>query len=62
MATCWSPTENVRWRLELPGAGAATPIVWDDRIFLASAAGDDLVLLAVDRSGKVAWPQTGPIT
>ncbi|MCP4657321.1 MAG: PQQ-binding-like beta-propeller repeat protein [bacterium] len=58
LATRWSQTENVRWRLDLPGAGAATPIVWGDRIFLTSAAGDDLVLLAVDRSGKVAWRKT----
>ncbi len=25
-------TENIAWRLELPGPSGATPVVWDDRI------------------------------
>jgi len=33
----WSPTENVVWRLEMPSWGAATPIVWDDIVFITSA-------------------------
>lgn len=51
----WSKAENVRWRLELPGPGPSTPIVWQDRIFLTSADGDDLVLLCVNTSGKLIW-------
>ena len=33
----WSETRNIKWKTEVPGLGAATPIVWDDRIFLLSA-------------------------
>ncbi len=33
----WDQTENVRWRAELPSWSAATPIVWDDTIFVTSA-------------------------
>ncbi len=33
----WSETKNVRWKVELPGRGSASPIVWDDRIFVLSA-------------------------
>jgi outer membrane protein assembly factor BamB len=55
LPTKWSKTENVRWRLELPGPGPSTPIVWQDRIFLTSADGDDLVLLCVNTSGKLIW-------
>ncbi|MBI4873371.1 MAG: PQQ-binding-like beta-propeller repeat protein [Acidobacteria bacterium] len=33
----WSPTENVLWRTATPSWSAATPIVWEDRIFLTSA-------------------------
>lgn len=51
----WSKTENVAWRLALPGPAGATPVVWGDRIFLTSAKGRDLVLLCVDTSGKLLW-------
>jgi len=54
----WSKTENVLWRLPLPGFAGATPIVWEDRIFLTSAEGDDLVLLCVSTSGKRLWKRT----
>lgn len=33
----WSETKNVRWKVEVPGRGSASPIVWDDRIFVLSA-------------------------
>lgn len=32
----WSLTENIVWKTELPSWGAATPIIWGDRIFVAS--------------------------
>lgn len=53
----WSKTENVAWRLPLPGQAGSTPIVWGDRIFLTSAAGPDLVLICIDTSGKELWRQ-----
>ena len=33
----WSETENVNWKIEIPGKGSATPIIWEDRIFVLSA-------------------------
>jgi outer membrane protein assembly factor BamB len=33
----WSETENIRWKVALPGKGHATPIVWGERIFLTTA-------------------------
>jgi outer membrane protein assembly factor BamB len=33
----WSETENVVWRTKLPSWSAATPIIWDDTIFVTSA-------------------------
>ena len=33
----WSDTENVLWKVELPGAGNSSPIIWADRIFLTAA-------------------------
>ena len=52
----WSRTENVAWRLPLPGRAGSTPVVWGDRIFLTSASdGDELLLLCVSTEGKKLW-------
>ena len=32
----WSATENVDWKLEIPGRGWSSPIVWGDRVFLTT--------------------------
>jgi outer membrane protein assembly factor BamB len=32
--TKWSSTEHVKWKITLPGKGASTPVVVEDRIFL----------------------------
>ncbi|QDU62198.1 outer membrane biogenesis protein BamB [Planctomycetes bacterium Pan216] len=53
--TTWSKTDNVRWRLPLPGPAGSTPIVWGERIFLTSAEGNATVLLCVDTDGKILW-------
>lgn len=36
--TRWSETENIRWKVELPGLGSASPVVWKDRVFVLSSA------------------------
>ena len=33
----WSETENVVWRTRLPSWAAATPVVWEDTVFVTSA-------------------------
>ncbi len=33
----WSENKNVRWKTEIPGQGHATPIVWDDTVFVTTA-------------------------
>lgn len=33
----WSETENVAWKVPIPGKGSATPIVWQDLIFVQTA-------------------------
>ncbi len=33
----WSETKNVGWKVELPGQGSATPVVWGDRLFVLTA-------------------------
>lgn len=51
----WSADENVAWRFELPGPAGATPAVWDDRIFVTSVDGQDLVLICLNTEGKPQW-------
>jgi outer membrane protein assembly factor BamB len=33
----WSTTENVRWKVDVPGRGWSSPIVWGDTVFVTSA-------------------------
>lgn len=58
LPTQWSKTENVAWRADLPGPSAASPIVWDNHVFISSAnpETDSLHALCYDRnSGKLLW-------
>lgn len=56
LPTRWSATENIAWRLELPGWSGSTPIIWGERVFLHVADGDDLFLWCADRKqGTVLW-------
>jgi outer membrane protein assembly factor BamB len=58
LPTTFSKTENVVWRLPLPGLAGATPVVWDNNIFLTSADGKDLVLIKCSTDGKEIWRKT----
>jgi outer membrane protein assembly factor BamB len=33
----WSETKNLRWKVEIPGRGSASPVVWGDRVFVTTA-------------------------
>ena len=35
--TEWDATKNVKWRVEVPGKGSSTPIVWEDRVYVMTA-------------------------
>lgn len=55
----WSPSENVAWRIELPGGGVSGPIVVGDKIIVTASTGfkdDQLFVLCYDRnSGEQLW-------
>lgn len=53
--TEWSATKNVAWKIELPGKGSSTPVVWGQHIFLTSGAEGKNALLAFHRDGKEQW-------
>ncbi len=56
-ASAWSPTENIRWRVALPGLGASTPAVWGERLVLTCGIDDHDGVLCFDRTGKELWRQ-----
>jgi len=70
--TKWSPTNNVRWKVEVPGRGSSSPIIWDDSVFVTTAVPTsknggklpnlEFKLLCLDRSnGKLRWQQTAVV-
>ncbi|SVA56302.1 uncharacterized protein METZ01_LOCUS109156, partial [marine metagenome] len=32
----WSGTENIAWKVTIPGNGHSSPVVWGNRVFLTS--------------------------
>ena len=36
--TEWGESKNVRWKVELPGRGTSTPVIWGDRVYVLTAA------------------------
>ena len=58
LPTEWSDTENVAWKVAVPGTGHSSPVVLGDKIFLTTALEDEQkrVLLCLDRrNGKQLW-------
>src|SRR4029079_18557518 len=56
----WS-AENVVWKMQLPGIGQSSPIIWGDRIFLTAYLdkGKERLRFFVDRkTGAMLWQQT----
>ncbi|TWU08437.1 outer membrane protein assembly factor BamB family protein [Stieleria varia] len=72
--TRWSDSENVKWKVEIPGQGSGSPIVWEDKVFVVSgvpvagvAGGGSIPTLqftvfCFDReSGKELWKQVAVV-
>ena len=57
----WSDTDNIAWKIPIPGKGHASPIIWEDRLFLVTALepANERTLLCLDRrNGNVLWQNT----
>ena len=57
----WSATKGIRWKVELPGKGISTPVIWENRLFVTSSSGayhNELHVLCLDRrDGSTLWHQ-----
>ena len=54
----WSGTQNIVWKVPIPGKGHASPIVWGRHIFVVTAIKEkkQRILLCLDRKGgKILW-------
>lgn len=52
----WSASENIAWQTEIPGVGWSSPVIWGERVWLATATEDGHSLRALcleRRSGKL---------
>jgi outer membrane protein assembly factor BamB len=69
----WSETNNVRWKVDIPGRGSSSPIVWEHRVFITTAVPIngggppsneptsvyEFIVYAFDRSdGSILWQRT----
>ena len=52
----WNEDKNVKWKIEIPGKGHATPVVWGDQIFILTAIETDKDTRSVEESES---PQQG---
>ncbi len=44
----WGEDNNIKWKVEIPGKGSSTPIIWEDSVFVLTAVPTD----RQDRSQK----------
>jgi outer membrane protein assembly factor BamB len=59
----WSSTENVAWKVEVPGQGNSSPVIWGERIFLTTSfdQGQRRSLACVSRvDGALLWVKDAP--
>ncbi len=62
LPTKWSPTDGVAWRVETPGYGQSSPVVWKGNVYVTSVEGEQKEKLHVGcfaaADGKKLWVKT----
>jgi outer membrane protein assembly factor BamB len=53
--TKWTGSDNVKWKIKLPGKGSSSPIVWEDRVVLTYGIEGQNAVGCFDRSGEQLW-------
>lgn len=53
--TKWADNQNIAWKIELPGRGSSTPIVFGDHVFLTCGIDGKNTILAYSLTGKELW-------
>ncbi len=56
----WSEDQNIRWKIEIPGKGLASPIVWHDTVFVLTAIETDKQVEPQEKSEPQHRGRRGP--
>lgn len=56
----FSDTENVKWRIKIPGKGNSTPVIWGDTIYLTTAVSTEPIPEAPAAGGGRGAGRGGP--
>jgi outer membrane protein assembly factor BamB len=68
----WSDAEGVRWKTPLPGPGASSPVVWNDRLFVTCYTGygdgvgqdpsslERRLVCVARKNGSILWQRSVP--
>jgi outer membrane protein assembly factor BamB len=54
----WSKTENIAWKVPIPGKGHSSPVIWGDSVFVTSCIEEKQkrMLYCIDRTtGETKW-------
>ena len=51
----WGPNKNILWQVQLPGPGASSPAVWEDRIIVTCSIAGKNAVVCFDRAGQELW-------
>ena len=57
--TTWSESENIKWKVELPGKGQSSPIIWENKIFFQTAIDTGQAGAAEAQPAQPAAPARG---
>ena len=59
----WSETNNIKWKVKLPGEGSTTPIIWGNQVFIQTAipSGNKVEALT-PKSNSAPTAATAPAT
>lgn len=57
----WSESKNVKWKIEVPGQGTSSPIIWGDKLFFQTAVDTGKAALAgTPAASEQGSPGQGP--
>lgn len=70
--TAWSDTQNIKWKVSIPGKSSGSPVIWGQQVFVVTAVPTgkqtgnlpelDFKLLAFDRTnGQLQWERSAVV-
>ncbi|MHC4520082.1 MAG: PQQ-binding-like beta-propeller repeat protein [Planctomycetota bacterium] len=55
----WSETDNIKWKIDVPGASTSSPIIWEDKLFFQTAVLTEQAAPATTGAQDAAGPGRG---